>query len=331
MINANITNHIQTHIGDFTVNVAFAKDVEDFDLANVSFAAVSGNGTMGVSFLFTGSGSNYMITVIVPDGVEGSFSVNITGQVTVDGSAQDVVATERVFSYDTIFDVRTTFGGLRYNDEKIVLPINFAEDVLWFDKSDLLVEGKAGSDAYLIDYYIRGKDADYEVVFNPALGTWGAVCVDITGEVVKEADLVREIVNVDPLLISYNHLSPVLADVGTPFKSDDGWWNIAVAFEYPVVGFGIHSIITGISHTQLFIYQGMSLDVKPEIDPPAFSDVYPFESVQGQHCVGDWISVGEVSTEQGRYFWVKLNTVSDEMPEIFLKEEDAILKSVSVG
>ena len=26
MINANITNYLNTHIGDFTINVAFAKD-----------------------------------------------------------------------------------------------------------------------------------------------------------------------------------------------------------------------------------------------------------------------------------------------------------------
>ena len=38
-----------------------------------------------------------------------------------------------------------------------------------------------------------------------------------------------------------------------------------------------------------------------------------------------------MSAEQGRHFWVKLNTVSDEMPEILLKEEDAILKPVRVG
>ena len=340
-INAVISNEIGTHIGNFSVNIAFAKDVTDFDISDLTFAAASGNGLTNIKRMLTGSGATYMVNVSVPSNVSGSFSVEITGEVMVDGGSERVVATAKTFRYDTIFDVRTAFLPLRYYDEdydednEIILPIQYDEDVLWFDKSDLFVERKAGTEAYLLEHYVRGADADYEVVFLPARGTWGAIGVDITGEVIKETDLVREIVNVDPVLISYNNLLPTLADVDTPFMSEDGWWNVGLSFEYPVVGFGIHSIITGIEHSQDFIYRGLSMDVKPSSVPPSFSDVYPFAEVSGQHCVGDWEYVDLKSTEQGRYFWVKLHpnnsgAESDEVPEILLKDVNG-LRPVSVA
>ena len=332
-IKAVISNDVSTHIGNFSVNIAFAKDVTDFDISDLSFGAVSGNGLRNITRRLTGSGSTYMVNVSVPSNVTGSFSVEITGGVMVDGSVESVVATLKTFRYDTIFDVRTSFLPLRYNDGEnaIILPIHFDEDVLWFDKSDLSIKKKAGSDAYLLEHYVRGEDANYDVVFHPARGSWGAICVDVTGEVIKESDLVREIVNVDPVLISYNNLSPTVADVDTPFMSDDGWWNVVLSFEYPVVGFGIHSIITGIEHKQSFIYRGLRLDVMPENKPPVFSDVYPFSDVQRKHCVGDWEFIDLMSTEQGRYFWVKLKSAegSDKVPEILLKDVNG-LRPVSV-
>lgn len=336
-INAVISNDVGTHIGSFTVNVAFAEAVTEFTLSDVTFAAVSGNGLTNIKRVLTGGGATYMVNISVPENVTGAFSVVITGQVMVDGTAVDVVVTAKTFRYDTIFDVKTNFLDLIYNDveNEIVMPIRFGEDVLWFDKSDLFIEKKVGSEAYLLEHYVRGVDADYEVVFIPERGTWGAMCVDITGEVIKEDDLVREIVHVDPLLISYNNLTPTLADVDIPFRSEDGWWNVFLSFESPVVGFGIHSIITGIEHEKDFIYRGLSLDVKPEDMPPAFSDVYPFSEVQGKHCVGDWEYVDLKSTEAARYFWVKLlpnndGTDSDEVPEILLKDVHG-LSPVSVS
>lgn len=333
-INAVISNDISTHIGNFSVNIAFAKDVTDFVISDVTFTAVDGNGLTDIGRVLTGRGAAYMVNVSVPSDVKGSFSVAITGEVLVDGSAERVVATVKTFRYDTIFDVRTSFLPLRYNDleNEVILPIQFDEEVIWFDKSDLFVKRRAGSVAYLLDHYVLGADSDYEVVFQPARGTWGAIGVDITGEVIKESDLVREIVHVDPVLISYNNLPGVLADVDTPFMSADGWWNVGLSFEYPVVDFGIHSIITGIEHSRDFIYRGLSMDVKPSSVPPSFSDVYPYGEVQGKHCVGDWEYVGLKSTEQGRYFWVKLQSDSEpeKMPEILLKDENG-LRPVSVA
>jgi len=331
-INAVISNDIHVHIGNFPINIAFAEEVTEFAIGDLTFTAVSGNGLGNITRTLTGSGATYMVNITLPLNAIGSFSVEIAGQVMVNGVAQDVVVTVKTFRYDTVFDVRTAFLSLRYNDteNEIVLPVQFGEDVFWFDKSDLTIEEKAGTQAYLLEHYVRGEDADYEIVFRPAANTWGAFTVDITGEVVKETDLVREIVNVDPVLISYNNLTPMLANVDTPFKSSDGWWNISLEFVHPVVGFGIHSIITGIDHKQSFIYRGRSLDVKPTTVPPAFSKVYPFAEAQKRHCVGDWATVDLVSIEQARYFWVKLRSDEEKAPEILLKDENK-LSSVSVA
>ena len=331
-INAVISNDISTHIGNFTVNIAFADEITEFALSDVTFAAVSGNGLTNIKRVLTGSGATYMVNISVPANVVGAFSVAITGQVMVDGSSERVVAEAKTFRYDTIVDVQTEFRDLQYNDaeNEIILPIQFDEDVLWFDRSDLFVERKAGSEAYLLEHYVRGADADYEVVFIPEEGTWGGFTVDITGEVIKEADLVREIIHIDPLLISYNNLTPTLADVDTPVRSEDGWWNVSLSFEYPVIGFGVHSIITGIEHEQSFIYRGLSMDVMPEDVPPPFSDVYVFEDVQRMHCVGNWKYVDLRSEEAGRYFWVKLRSDEDKEPEILLKDING-LRAVSVS
>ena len=241
--------------------------------------------------------------------------------------------------------IDATFGALDYQDEpNIVLPIAFTEsgtalDVLPITTSGLSVQGVAGSDVSLLDYTVRAvvdnvgdiERDKYEVVFTPARNTAGAVVVDFTGEVEKQTDSMLETVTVTPILISYNNLTPILKDVEAPYQTDDGWWNIGLEFEYSVVGFGIHSIITGIEHTADHIYRALTLDVKPSEPPPAFSEAYPYADAQQFHCIGDWEYVDLASTTQARFFWVKLNAPDvEEMPEIYLREEDTQLKPVSV-
>ena len=270
MINAIISNNVSTHTGNFGINIVFAEAVTGFDISDITFTAVDGNGITGISHTLSGSGASYIVNVSVPSNVQGSFSVNITGMVNVSGTAQNVVATVKTFRYDTVAGVGTTLSPLSYNaaGDQIILPVTFASDVIWFDKSDLDVEKRAGSDAFLLDLYVRGQDRNFDIIFLPAAGTWGAIGVDITGDVINENYLTRKTVDVEALLISYNNLTPTLKDVETPFKSSDGWWNIGLELESPAVGFGIHSIITGIDHQQSFIYRGLRLDVKPAKMPP---------------------------------------------------------------
>lgn len=331
MINANITNFISTHTGNFSINIAFADDVEDFALSKITFRAVSGNGTTGLTFgAVLGSDSSYMVPVQVPAGVEGTFSVEITGQVTVSGSSQPVAATVRTFRYDTIFDVVVGFGNLAYTAAgDITQPVGFDEDVLWFDKSDLQFTLVAGSGLYDMEYTLLGDGDSYKVIFSGDRNSWGAFLIDLTGYVVKADDLVREIVNTDPKLVSFNKLQPVIDDLGSPYKTEDGYWNVPIDFAFPVSGFSVDNLIIGVDYSVPVLYQGLTLDVKPSEPPPAYDDAYNFAGSQTIHCVGNWKYLADIISTQARYFWLKFKSDAAEIPEILLRESPSVLDDIT--
>ncbi len=155
--------------------------------------------------------------------------------------------------------------------------------------------------------------------------------IDFSGDVVKVSDLEVNSVDATPMLFSYNRIAPTIANIGTPFKSADDWWNILIEFESPVVGFEIHSIITGIEHTDDFIYRADTLDVQPAEMPPAFSDLYAHDDVQFSHCINGWTYIDLQNTVQAKFFWVKLLSDDDKTPEVSLRETDTQLKAVSVA
>ena len=206
MINANITNYITVHSGTFSINIVFNTNVTDFTKSDITFRAVSGNGISDLTFSeITGVGSSYMLTVTVPSGVVGAFSVEIDGQVSVSGVSQAVESTSRTFNYDTIPNVTTTMKSVDYQQNgEINLQVAFSADVLWFDKTDLRIQRMAGDDPSLMDYYITGSGREYRVVFLPARGTRGAILVDIDGSVQRTSGLMREIVNITPTMIVYD-------------------------------------------------------------------------------------------------------------------------------
>ena len=207
MINANITNYITVHSGTFSINIVFDTNVTDFTKSDITFRAVSGNGISDLTFSeITGVGSSYMLTVTVPSGVVGAFSVEIDGQVSVSGVSQAVESTSRTFNYDTIPNVTTTMKSVDYQQNgEINLQVAFSADVLWFDKTDLRIQRMAGDDPSLMDYYITGSGREYRVVFLPARGTRGAILVDIDGSVQRTSGLMREIVNITPTMIVYDY------------------------------------------------------------------------------------------------------------------------------
>ena len=206
MINANITNYRTVHSGAFSINIVFDRSVTDFTKSDITLRAESGNGITDLTFSeITGAGSSYMLSVAVPTGVAGAFSVQIDGQVSVSGVSQAVDATTRTFNYDTIPNVTTTMKQVDYQaNGEIGLRLEFSADVLWFDKTDLRIQRMAGDDPSLMDYYITGSGREYRVVFQPARGTRGAISVDIDGAVQRTSGLMREIVNITPTMIVYD-------------------------------------------------------------------------------------------------------------------------------
>ena len=239
----------------------------------------------------------------------------------------------------------TYFGKLSYfRTDEIALPIVFGGDVIWFEKTDLTITKVSGSEPAKMCYCVNNKvengiirDDKYKVIFLPAHGTAGAIFVDITGEVIKKANLVGEFAIVDPVLISYNRLPVAIKDMSTPDKTSDGWWNVEVEFEYPVVGLAPGNFIFGVdiaSPEDTALYRAATLDVQPTEPPPAFGRNYVPGGYLNQHCVGDWeYEIYYSNTVQAKYFWLKFRTDSQEMPEVSLIDPEVLefLTPVSVA
>ena len=325
MINANITNHIDTHIGSFPINITFAQPVTDFTPADITLTAQNGNGLTAITHTLTGTDATYILSVNVPPNVEGAFTLAITGTVNINGTSHNVIATPRIFRYDTVFNVPITFGDPQYNTAtpQIVLPISFGENVLWFDKFDLHIQHLAGAPAHHMHYYVRGQNANYEAVFTPATDTWGAITVDITGEVAKEANLVREIVN-----------TPDAHHIQHP-QAHNRQHRHTLQNRRRLVEHrhNVHTSHHRLRHTHPHHRHRLSASIhisrhsiRRAIQRTAtpFSTDYDYVQAQRQHCVGDWISVDLQSEEQARYFWVKLKSTSPHTPEIRIRQSSVV-------
>ena len=332
MVDANITNHTEIHVYDFTYYVLFADNVTGFTDSNITTMAVDGNGITNVMFsAVMGTGALYSVSVSLPADRVGSFSIELSGQVDVSGQMQDINATTQTFSYDTVTHVAATFDrdNIRYNDDgSIELPVIFGEDVQWFDKTDLQLEYATGDDPQRLQHYIRGAGANYDVVFVPGAGTAGAVVVKLSGIVRKASDLVREMVSTTPVLIAYNNLVPAISDITTPYKTEDGYWNTIVTFETPVQNLSVDDMILGINTSAKLMYVGLTLDVMPAFVGIAsnemllIGDEYDPTLWPSTHYIGQWQYIGTNRTmQQGRYFYIKFISDDVEMPKIALHEE----------
>ena len=221
--------------------------------------------------------------------------------------------------------------------DRIELPLRFISDIIGIDKSNIALKAVAGDDAALMDYHIlSGLDQantpvknEYSIVLEPAPNTWGALLVQFVGAVIDESSLNQSLHTITPVLIAYNNLTPTGRDFGTPYKTEDGWWNVSVDFVNPVVGFATEDLILGIPANYPVLYQALTLDVKPTEPPPVYGPKYDFARSQQTHCVGDWKYLADdTSTEQAKYFWLKFESDLDDMPEIFLREQSLRTKNV---
>ena len=326
MITANLTTHDVVFIGNFKIAIAFDQDVTGFSVSDLNIGGtVTGNGITGITTALTGADKNYTLSVMLPEGKQGSFSVDISGQVMVDNQAQDVVADPITVHYDTVRETTATFGELRYqNAEELSLRIIFDESVFWFDKTDLMLTQIAGDTIFSLNHNLIGKENDYRVIFRPAQNTAGAFKVDITGKMLKTQSSVREVPSVTPKLVVYNNIMPVLVDIGTPEQIAPYTWNTCLAFNVPIVGLAVDDFIYGVQRAGTpALYRAVSLDVKPPPLPLVGED-----NVHLNACIGDWVyeENNHNSQVQSKYWTLRFKTPVEEIktPEIFLKA-DAVL------
>ena len=141
MANATISELTQTQTANFSVTVMFPDGaVTGLEKTDINLRALTENGITGVDFSIAGTQptANFMLMFTLPNDVEGSFEISITGMVTPQGSStpEAVMSNTVVVHYDTTGNVAVTFGTVEYRDGGIVVvPAIFGENVIAPSKS----------------------------------------------------------------------------------------------------------------------------------------------------------------------------------------------------
>lgn len=307
MVNATINGYQDQKTGNFNLTVNFDVAIRDFTSVNVQLAAVSGNGNTNVTFQPTGSGDSYNLGFILPEDVEGSFTVRLIGMVTrVGGSSPEgIMATAVTVTYDNRSSIAARFGELRYADNgNIGLPIIFMEDVLYFHKTDCEIKHIFGNALYDMEYFLTGSDSrTFELTFIPPAGRRGVFSVDINGYVFKTATSIRDNVVITPKLVPYNSYKPVITKYIVPDALTVGVWDIWFETDIPAIGVGIDDFIgEGPNVGTPVLYRACSLDVEPKL-PEA-----PSDPAYNAAVIGDWVldTTGN-SRVQAKYFVLRWN------------------------
>lgn len=307
MANAVITGHTGTKTSSFNLIVSFDSDVSGFDLTDIN---VTGAVT-DITWRLFGSGAGYNVSFHVPEGLQGSLHVDLTGEVTPAGGSRPEAITVRAVSvdYDTKTSIHARFGELRYSDNNktVTLPIQFEEDVEYFHKTDCEIRKIYGDDIFDMDYYLTSLDArEYEITFLIPPGRRGAFKIDITGYVFNTLESIRDDVIITPKLVPYNTIEPYLEAMDIPDRLTPGTWDIFFQTNVPCIGVGVDDFIgegpADVNPGTPTLYRACSLDVEPERPSARIDADNPPETV------GDWVrdTTGDTRVP-AKYFILRFN------------------------
>lgn len=174
MINANITNCSQVHIGNFHIKIFLNADVETLDMNNLIITPVGDTDISGLSFNLSGSNRFWTLEVEnIGEGV-GEFDVELTGQVKSLDKLQDVVAKKQRFCYDTRKLISVVFGDMvRNEDQSITIPVEFEDVVLGINKRYFDIK----TELPILSYYLTGTGKRYTLTLRPVGSGSISVCV----------------------------------------------------------------------------------------------------------------------------------------------------------
>ena len=324
MPNATISAPTGTQAGNFNVMATFDVAVTGFDKTDVKLIARTENGITGIDFEITGSGMDYNIFFTLPENVEGSFQISITGMVTPDGSSipEAVMANTPTVIYDNTVNVTATFGTIEYRDgSAIAVPITFGDAVIAPSKSICEITHLSGDALTNIDYRLVGEGTAYELVFEVPPDRVGSFRVAITGDVFKVVSHVWDNVMITPIDVNYDTRVPRIVDYDIPENYTHGAkFDIRIAFNVPVTGWHANN-----TFTEIFIEEGARLGQPlphkwTGNSPPNFNDPVPDDlagtewqvlaTPPGGHA-GEWHG------EEGQYFLIRFTDVQDTATGIF--------------
>ena len=238
MANATITAPVQTQTGNFNVPITFTLPITGFDDMDVTITPVFGNGTTGITFDVTGAGNTYNATFQVPQNVEGSLRITISGMVTPQGSntPEAVIAESPIVHYDTTANVSATFGTVTYRDGGIIaVPITFGEAVVAPSKTIFAVTSVSGDNLHGMQYRLVGQNKAFELIFEIPPDRQGRFQIAGNGDVFKVSSSIWDNVVVTEKTIAYDTRVPFIKDYDIPANYVQGeTFDVVLQFNVPV-------------------------------------------------------------------------------------------------
>ena len=297
-VNANLTGHIGTKIGTFQIMLSVAHEVTDLSESDIDITAVGGNGITNVSFTLSGTGLAYILTFTIPDSVEGSFSIDVTGQVTLYGVSVDVIVDAVTVAYDTITEVQIDSSNIAYvendlGEYQIEVDVVFEEALIFLYKENFTLEVISGDRLDDIEYYLIGSGADYKLIFVPKKDISGVFEIGFIGEVTKENGLVMEEVVFANIQVQYNTKIPNLIDYEIPASVIEGVWDVYFEYDEEITGVNIDKFIqegANLFAPAIYRYIGSGvIDIHASPTPQTASDVNSISDLNDVE--GDWVKL----------------------------------------
>ena len=319
MANATISAPSGTQAGNFNVTVTFDVPINDFNKPNVNLIARTENGITGIDFEITGAGTDYNLFFTLPNEVEGSFSIGITGMVTPDGTStpEGVMANTLVVMYDNTLNVNASFGTVEYrNNGAIAVPITFAEAVISPSKTICEISHVSGDNLTGVNYRLLGENTDYELVFDIPPDRTGSFRIDTTGDVFKVITHVWDNVIITPVTINYDTRVPFIENFDIPSEFSAGevfdvvlQFSVPVTFVSPQEKFGSPDA-TFLDH---FIFEGADLGL-PNIYVSS-SDTFPTLPIP-ETLPSNW-SILSTASDESKIYLIRFAEVPDTATGIF--------------
>ena len=323
-ITANIAPNISTtQTGNFRFAIVFTLsatqilDKTSFTLSNIT---ISDNDDITVRLINVSSNTAF-IAVEVDDESSGSFTVDVTGNVTVNRTTETLSGTTKTINYSTVSNIQSTFGIIEYTEDgMITVPVSFGESVKSLSKTDFEMTRISGDDISCLIHWLTGTAASYEMNFIPDVDTVGSFILDIFGVITTVDDMEREEITVTPITVTYDRRIPE-AIMEIPEPLSQGRWVTYLEFnkftndEVSIVGLSASDfIIDGVENAVItHIYRAVSITSKP--------------TDQQYHTLTDtsiWVAenINTATTAKGRYFVIVFDIpeVTDETINIALKK-----------
>ena len=147
--------------------------------------------------------------------------------------------------------INATFGTVEYRDGGILaIPVTFAENVIAAAKTIFPITYISGDALTGLDYYLIGKDTDFEIIVTVPPDRNGAFQISANGDVLLSTGSWDSVV-ATALPVTYNTTVPRIVDFDVPADYTPGeHFDVKIAYNTLVTGFSDNNV------QDLFILEG---------------------------------------------------------------------------